>query len=83
MYRTALRSASRPALRSLRAPQSTSRRFASSSASPASKPRTWKGTALRWGLAGGAIYYYNTSSVFAEEAARMETSALNAGDFAS
>ncbi|CAG8116342.1 unnamed protein product [Penicillium olsonii] len=32
-----------------------------------SKPRSWKNTVLRLGLAGGAIYYYNTSSVFSEE----------------
>lgn len=31
------------------------------------KPRSWKNTILRLGLAGGAIYYYNTSSVFSEE----------------
>ncbi|KAJ6440595.1 mitochondrial intermembrane space import and assembly protein [Purpureocillium lavendulum] len=43
------------------------RRFAST-ASPADKPRSWKSSALRWGLAVGAVYYYNTSSVFADEA---------------
>lgn len=31
------------------------------------KSRSWKNTFLRLGLAGGAIYYYNTSSVFSEE----------------
>lgn len=69
MYRTTLRTASRPALRTLR--QHTQRRFASTA--PADKPRSWKGSALRWGLAGGAIYYYNTSSVFAEEPAAART----------
>ncbi|KAI9825513.1 MAG: hypothetical protein M1819_000505 [Sarea resinae] len=43
------------------------RRFLST-APPAQKARSsWKGTALRWGLAAGAVYYYNTSSVFADE----------------
>ncbi|KAJ5958960.1 uncharacterized protein N7479_006110 [Penicillium vulpinum] len=31
------------------------------------KSRSWKNSFLRLGLAGGAIYYYNTSSVFSEE----------------
>jgi hypothetical protein len=31
------------------------------------KSRSWKNTFLRLGLAGGAVYYYNTSSVFSEE----------------
>ncbi|KAJ3476827.1 hypothetical protein NLG97_g9003 [Lecanicillium saksenae] len=67
MYRTALRSASRPAVAGLRAQalRSAPRRFASTS--PADKSRSWKGSALRWALAGGAVYYYSTSSVFAEE----------------
>lgn len=43
------------------------RRFASTV--PADKPRSWKGSALRVGLAVAAVYYYNTSPVFAEEAA--------------
>ncbi|KAJ6785061.1 hypothetical protein PWT90_05244 [Aphanocladium album] len=67
MYRTTLRSASRPAVAGLRAQalRSAPRRFASTS--PADKSRSWKGSALRWALAGGAVYYYSTSSVFAEE----------------
>ncbi|KAK4504965.1 hypothetical protein PRZ48_002928 [Zasmidium cellare] len=40
------------------------RRFASTTAS---KSGTWRGAALRWGAAGAIVYYYNTSSVFAEE----------------
>ncbi|MCJ1463552.1 Oxidoreductase [Pseudocyphellaria aurata] len=31
--------------------------------------RSWKNYATRWGLAIGAVYYYNTSNVFAEEPA--------------
>jgi len=31
------------------------------------KSRSWKSSAIRWGLAVGGVYYYNTSNVFAEE----------------
>lgn len=31
------------------------------------KSRSWKNTVVRLGLAGGAIYYYNTSSAFSKE----------------
>lgn len=34
---------------------------------PADRPRTWKGSGLRWGLAIGALYWYNTSPLFADE----------------
>ncbi|GJN76392.1 mitochondrial intermembrane space import and assembly protein [Purpureocillium lilacinum] len=74
MYRAAVRSASRQALGGM--PRSAGRlaprRFAST-ASPADKPRSWKSSALRWGLAVGAVYYYNTSSVFADEATVQRT----------
>ncbi|KAK2758362.1 Oxidoreductase [Arachnomyces sp. PD_36] len=62
----------------LRAPIATrqiriaqARRFVSTEtpAAPTRKSRSWKGTVLRWGLAAGAVYYYNTSTVFAEEPA--------------
>lgn len=36
-------------------------------APPHKTSRSWKNSAARWTLAGGLIYYYNTSSVFAEE----------------
>ncbi|KAL9615470.1 MAG: hypothetical protein Q9167_000148 [Letrouitia subvulpina] len=36
-------------------------------ASPAQKSRSWKNTATRWALAGGAVYYYNNSNIFAEK----------------
>ncbi|KAI6345144.1 hypothetical protein MCOR25_011050 [Pyricularia grisea] len=63
MYRAAIRTTTRAA-RS--APLSNpSRRYLSSS--PADKPRTWKGAAVRWGLAFGALYWYNTSPIFADE----------------
>lgn len=60
----------RPAVRALaRAPIAApcgpaSRRLISTGPS---KSRSWKNTVLRLGLAGGAIYYYNTSSAFAKE----------------
>ncbi|KAL7629884.1 Oxidoreductase [Parahypoxylon ruwenzoriense] len=41
------------------------RRFASTSR--ADKKRSWKSSAARWGLAAGAVYWYSTSAVFAEE----------------
>ncbi|KAG6097379.1 hypothetical protein E4U30_000722 [Claviceps sp. LM220 group G6] len=68
MYRSGLRTASRQALSSLRAPvcRSAPRRLAST-ASPADRPSSWKGSALRWGLAVAAVYYYNTSTVFLDE----------------
>ncbi|MCJ1360915.1 Oxidoreductase [Acarospora aff. strigata] len=37
-----------------------------STAPPSQKSRSWKSGAARWALAIGGIYYYNTSSVFAE-----------------
>ena len=77
MYRTAMRTATRPALRTTTATSTTtttrtllrptpaSRRLASTT--PANRPRTWKGSLARWGLVAGAVYYYNTSPVFADE----------------
>lgn len=44
------------------------RRFLST-APQMQKSRSWKSSAIRWGLALGAVYYYNNSSVFAEEPA--------------
>ncbi|KAI1276854.1 hypothetical protein F5Y07DRAFT_365286 [Xylaria sp. FL0933] len=66
MYKAALRSAPRiasPLRQSLVA--SSGRRFASTV--PADKRRSWKSSAARWGLAIGAVYWYSTSTVFAEE----------------
>jgi hypothetical protein len=70
----------RPASRSLlirssslrhasRAQAPFSRRFLNT-APPHKTSRSWKGTALRWGLAGAAVYYYNTSNIFAEQPSR-------------
>lgn len=63
MYRSAIRATPRitASLRTAAAP----RRLASTV--PADKSRSWKSSAARWGLAGAALYYYNTSTAFAEE----------------
>ncbi|KAF2664151.1 hypothetical protein BT63DRAFT_407029 [Microthyrium microscopicum] len=45
------------------------RRFASTS--PASAPSSWRSFFVRLGLAGGVIYYYNTSPVFSNEPAML------------
>lgn len=67
MYRAALRS-SPSALRAVRPTVSSGSRRLLSTASP--KKGTWKGTGLRWGLAAGAVYFYNTSPIFADEVPR-------------
>jgi len=41
-----------------------------STITPPKKSGTWKGTFFRWGLAGGAVYFYNTSSIFAQSPGR-------------
>ncbi|RSL72044.1 hypothetical protein CEP53_001298 [Fusarium sp. AF-6] len=76
MYRTTLRSASRPVIASLRSNtlRAAPRRFAST-ATPADKSRTWKSSVARLGLAAAAVYYYNTSPVFAEETASQKITA--------
>ncbi|KAK9791943.1 hypothetical protein SCARD494_07350 [Seiridium cardinale] len=67
MYRSALRSTPRAAnaIRQNALRSTAPRRFASSS--PVDGKRSWKSSAVRWGLAFGAIYWYSTSPVFAEE----------------
>ncbi|KLJ10434.1 hypothetical protein EMPG_14193 [Blastomyces silverae] len=69
MFRPASRSFLRiaPSIpKHIRLPQG--RRFISTeSTSSSRKPSSWKGTTLRWALAAGVIYYYNTSTVFADE----------------
>ena len=69
MYRSALRATPRAA-HALRptATRAAPRRFASTS--PVDKKRSWKSWAVRWGLAVGAVYWYNTSPAFAEELQR-------------
>ena len=72
MFRPAVRLIARPnALRNL--PRSTpSSRFLST-APPTQKSRSWKSLVARVGAAGGIIYYYNTTDVFAEEPRRRLT----------
>ncbi|ETS75861.1 hypothetical protein PFICI_12805 [Pestalotiopsis fici W106-1] len=67
MYRSALRTAPRAsgAVRQNALRTTVPRRFASTA--PADKKRSWKSSAVRWGLAAGAVYWYSTSPVFAEE----------------
>lgn len=60
------RAAARTTPRVLRQPTvAVGRRFASTA--PADKKYTWKGSAARWGLAIGALYWYNTSPMFSDE----------------
>ncbi|KAJ9501894.1 Oxidoreductase [Exophiala xenobiotica] len=67
MFRPTARIALRSAGQSSFAPAriAAGRRFASST--PVNARRSWKSSAVRWGLAGAFIYYYNTSPVFAEQ----------------
>jgi len=62
MFRPALRAAT--TARAAPKAQRIGRRFASTTPS---RSGTWKGAAVRWTAAGAVVYYYNTSSVFAEE----------------
>ncbi|KAJ5145700.1 uncharacterized protein N7515_000264 [Penicillium bovifimosum] len=62
MFRPAARALARAPTVATRTP--ANRRLISTGPS---KSRSWKNTLLRLGLAGGAVYYYNTSSVFSEE----------------
>ncbi|KAJ5100306.1 hypothetical protein N7456_006358 [Penicillium angulare] len=60
----------RPAVRALARAPAVARTPANTrliSTGPTPKSRSLKSTVLRLGLAGGAIYYYNNSSVFSEE----------------
>ncbi|KAF2479499.1 hypothetical protein BDY17DRAFT_304008 [Neohortaea acidophila] len=70
MFRPAFRAtlASSPARA---APGARAARRFLSTAPPHHKSRSWKSSAARWGLAGAAVYYYNTATVFAEEPAHV------------
>lgn len=61
--RTLLSSATRSA--TLTPARIAGRRFLTT-APPHLQSRSWKSSALRWGIAFAGIYYYNTSPVFAE-----------------
>ncbi|GIZ36943.1 hypothetical protein CKM354_000040800 [Cercospora kikuchii] len=62
MFRPILRAAT--TARTASKAQHVGKRFASTAPT---RSGSWKGTALRWTAAGAVVYYYNTSSVFAEE----------------
>ncbi|KAF3767938.1 hypothetical protein M406DRAFT_223161, partial [Cryphonectria parasitica EP155] len=64
MFRAAVRSTPR-ALRQSSVASAAGRRFASTA--PADRSHSWKGSAVRWSLAIGALYWYNTSPIFADE----------------
>lgn len=64
---TMIRQAPRHLLRCSRPLHSPQTRRLLSTAPPAQKSRSWKSSAVRWGLAIGVVYYYNTSNLFAEE----------------
>lgn len=66
MFRAAIRSSPR-ALRPLRQPALTSSPRRLLTTAPADKRHTWKNSAVRWGLAVAAVYWYNTSPIFADE----------------
>ncbi|KAI1005037.1 hypothetical protein K3495_g3181 [Podosphaera aphanis] len=66
MFRPALRASSPRIFPPPRLPRTASRRFLRP-ATHAKKSWKWKSTVLRWGLAIGAVYYYNTSAWFASE----------------
>ncbi|KAL3423944.1 mitochondrial intermembrane space import and assembly protein 40 [Phlyctema vagabunda] len=67
MFKSAIRTAPRRVLTPRLAIQTGSPRRLLSTAPPTRKSRSWKSSGLRWGLAIGAVYYYNTSTAFAEE----------------
>lgn len=65
MYRPAARIALRSVQNPL-APARTAGRRCLTTEAPHLRSRSWKSSAVRWGIAAAAIYYYNTSPVFAE-----------------
>ncbi|KAI4110019.1 MAG: hypothetical protein L6R37_000152 [Teloschistes peruensis] len=66
--RSLLRSSATPSF-FVRAPQT---RRLLSTAPPSQKSRSWKNSAVRWGLAAGAVYYYNMSPLFADNVTLLE-----------
>lgn len=64
MIKSASRSLFRSSIHYIR-PSRPQRLF--STEPPSQRSRSWKNSVVRWGLALGGIYYYNTSNVFAEE----------------
>lgn len=69
MYRSGARALPRVASR-IQGPTRTTLRFASSTTS---RKGTWRGAALRWGAAFGALYWYNTSPLFQDDPTPTKT----------
>ena len=67
MIKSAPRTLVRQLLPTFRAAPRTQRFL--STAPPAQRSRSWKNSAVRWGIAIGGLYYYNNSNVFADEPA--------------
>ncbi|KAK5112205.1 hypothetical protein LTR62_004366 [Meristemomyces frigidus] len=67
MYRQSLRIASSSLAKAV--PRTLPGRRCISTAPPHKLSRSFRSSAVRWGLAGALVYYYNTSTVFAEEPA--------------
>src|SRR5271156_762061 len=76
MYRPASRALLRTAQGSLAPGRTISGRRFLTTDPPHLRSRTWKSSALRWGLAIAGIYFYNTSSAFADEPAFSEFPAI-------
>ncbi|OAA67096.1 mitochondrial intermembrane space protein mia40 [Niveomyces insectorum RCEF 264] len=79
MYRAALRSSPAHIVRAVRQPvvSGGARRQLTTAAR---RSGTWKGSLARWGVAIGALYWYNTSPIFADEAIRPYVSASTTTD---
>lgn len=67
MFRSAPRIIGSASTRTLVAAPSFTARRCISTAPPAQKRRSWKSLAARLGLAGGIVYYYNTTDVFGDD----------------
>ncbi len=71
MFKVAPRLIARPtAFRAIPRTFAIPQRRLLSTAPPSQKSRSWKSLGARLGAAGGLIYFYNTTDVFAEEPQR-------------
>ncbi|EFX04825.1 mitochondrial intermembrane space protein mia40 [Grosmannia clavigera kw1407] len=75
MYRAALRTSTSSIARAARQPALAGAARRMLTTAPASGKSTWKGSFARWGVAIGALYWYNTSPIFADEATNQIISA--------
>src|SRR5271170_7533268 len=67
MYRPASRALLRTAQSSLAPSRTVSERRFLTTERTHLRSRSWKSSALRWGLAIVGVYFYNTSSAFADQ----------------